>query len=253
LLNSYYQEDGSFVEFDEFEEETLKTLSENFAKRVLSKLVKLDLVDPDASESLLQQEHTGFSVWVGDRIDGTDEERIKFLTRYIERAPISLEKVSLQGDMVLVKSSNEMIPDANMTPLEFLAKLSLQIPNLHECTLRYYGALSYRKRGEKIKHETARKLSEAEQLLIMENSMSELEPRKYASPTWAECIRKTFELDPLLCPKCGGVMQIKSAIKDEAEIQSLANELGGYESYHPPPPIEAKIFDVVYDDLAYCE
>jgi len=80
--------------------------------------------------------------------------------------------------------------------------------------------------------------------------MSELEPRKRPSASWAQCIRKTYELDPLLCPRCGGNMKMVSAIVDEKEVERIATHLG-YEKYHPPPSIQKPTVDINYDDLTY--
>jgi len=205
-------------------------------------LVREELIERETADAILMQEHTGFFVWIGDSIPSTEKERIKFLTRYIERSPINLQKLSLEGDTVVVRNDNEQVPSGRFSPLEFLAELSLQIPNVYESTLRYYGVFSYRARGDKRSAEL-KQLSEEEQALISENCLSELEPRKRPSPSWAQCIRKTYELDPLLCPRCGGNMKIVSAIVDEKEVERIATNLG-YEKYHPPPPIQIATSDV---------
>jgi hypothetical protein len=47
---------------------------------------------------ILSQDHTGFGVWLGDPFH--DKESEQFVARYIERAPLSLEKPSIQDDIV---------------------------------------------------------------------------------------------------------------------------------------------------------
>jgi hypothetical protein len=42
------------------------------------------------------------------------------------------------------------------------------------------------------------------------------------SKTWRECIKKIWEVDPLLCPNCGGEMKIISFIKEASVIRQIA-------------------------------
>jgi len=45
-------------------------------------------------------------------------------------------------------------------------------------------------------------------------------------------------------------MNMVAAIVDEKEVLRIATHLG-YEKYHPPPPIQTSIPEVIYDDLEY--
>jgi len=47
-------------------------------------------------------------------------------------------------------------------------------------------------------------------------------------------MKKVFELDPLLCPKCGGSMKIKAFIPDHHEITRLAANLNIPPQQAPP-------------------
>jgi hypothetical protein len=71
------------------------------------------------------------------------------VARYIERAPLSLEKLSIQDDIVsyTTKESGAHAFDA----LEFLALISCHIPKTYESITRYYGRYSSRRRGERAK------------------------------------------------------------------------------------------------------
>jgi hypothetical protein len=249
VLNGYYGENGEFVDLGGHEAGEVDDLSGYFCNQVLKDLVKEDLLEEEVSLSILEQEHSGFSVWIGDTIAPEDEERIKFLSRYIERAPISLKKLSLEGGMVRVHSSNDAVPDSVVSPLEFLAMLSLQIPNRSESLVRYYGTLSYRYRGERLKQEQAERQgtdNDAQQYC----SVTDFEPKKKSSATWAMCIRKIYEVDALECPRCGGRMSFKAAIIDETEVERIAKHLG-YKEYHPPPPILELSLAITEVDMSY--
>ncbi len=47
------------------------------------------------------------------------------------------------------------------------------------------------------------------------------------SKGWAEMIRKVYEVDPLLCPSCGGKMSIISFIEDYKVIDKIIAHFDG--------------------------
>jgi hypothetical protein len=50
-------------------------------------------------------------------------------------------------------------------------------------------------------------------------------------------IRKVFEVDPLLCPSCGGQMKIISFIEDPKAIDKIIRHLElTFDAERPPPP-----------------
>ena len=58
-----------------------------------------------------------------------------------------------------------------------------------------------------------------------------------ASRAWAALIKKVYELDPLLCPKCQSPMRIVSFITDSVEISKIMKHLG-IPPYRAPPAFE---------------
>jgi len=57
------------------------------------------------------------------------------------------------------------------------------------------------------------------------------------SKGWAEMIRKVYEIDPLLCPRCGGQMCIIAFIEDPKTIDRIIGHLKlTFEAERPPPP-----------------
>jgi hypothetical protein len=45
------------------------------------------------------------------------------------------------------------------------------------------------------------------------------------SKGWAEMIRKVCEVDPMLCPKCGGVMKVVAFITEYAVVDRIIDHL----------------------------
>ena len=59
-------------------------------------------------------------------------------------------------------------------------------------------------------------------------------PRKPSS--WAACIKRIYEVDPLECPRCQGSMQIVAFIQDEYAIREIMKSQG-IPDFRPPPKI----------------
>lgn len=92
--------------------------------------------------------------------------------------------------------------------------------------VRYYGLYSNAHRG-KIRKAG---VSPSRPLII--------EDEQYVSSRgWAEMIKKVYEVDPLLCPSCGGEMRIISFIEDHKIIDKIIHYLKvTFHAERPPPP-----------------
>ena len=92
--------------------------------------------------------------------------------------------------------------------------------------IRYYGLYSNAHRGKMRKIRDA-----ANPFLIIEQ-----EEPFVPSKGWAEMIRKVYEVDPLLCPSCGGQMSIISFIEDHKVIDRIIAHLKLTFMAERPPP-----------------
>ena len=219
LADGSFLSDGTFVPFKEID---LGKLNLSFAGRVLAEFHKRELISEEDVAQILSQEHTGFSVWLGDAFE--DKERTLFVARYIERCGLSLQKLSIDEDVVTYITNDGQAHEFDA--LEFLALLSLGVPKPSESVIRYYGWYSCRGRGERKKRS---KLPAA--------SISELPegPTPTPSLTWAQCIRRIYEVDPLECPRCGAEMRIIAFLHDHHEIEKIMQSLDIPRSQSPPP------------------
>ena len=77
---------------------------------------------------ILSQEHSGFSVWVGEPFQDADSKH--FVSRYIERGPVSLERLKLGDEGVIYETKDG--EQRQYGALEFLALLSSHIPKRYE-------------------------------------------------------------------------------------------------------------------------
>ncbi len=64
-------------------------------------------------------------------------------------------------------------------------------------------------RGERVKQDLSEKKNEHSNNEIEVIDVSDYKPRKIPPPTWRECIKKVWEVDPLICPNRGGRLHKK--------------------------------------------
>ena len=124
-----------------------------------------------------------------------DKESEQFVARYIERAPLSLEKLSIQDDIVTYTTKDGAAHEFDA--LEFLAALSVHIPKTYESITRYYGRYSCRRRGERTKLAPP-PAEETES--DYRRDFGELSRVDFRKSSWAACIKRIYEIDPLECP-----------------------------------------------------
>ncbi len=218
LLADGYWNDGVFSRFAEVD---LKAIEEAFAERVLAQLHKRELISDDDVAQILSQDHTGFGVWLGDPFH--DKESEQFVARYIERAPLSLEKLSIQDDIVTYATTDGAAHEFDA--LEFLAALSVHIPKTYKSITRYYGRYSCRRRGQRAKLIPPPEVE-------TENDYT----REFRRSGWAACIKRIYEVDPLECPKRKAQMRIIAFIQDAHSIKDIM-KAQGIPDFQAPPPI----------------
>jgi hypothetical protein len=105
--------------------------------------------------------------------------------------------------------------------------------------VRYYGRYSSRARGSEHERPDPDE-SDAE---------TRGHARQAAKAAWAKLIRKVYEVDPLLCPKCGAQMRVIALIEDPAVIERIPSWLGLWDprpACGPSPPGERASLPLTY-------
>ena len=88
---------------------------------------------------------------MGESIEPGDRERRLFVSRYIDRGAVASSKIEITDDIITYCHDSGHLPTAEFDALEFLAALSVHIPNKWEQLTRHYGFYSTRIRGERKK------------------------------------------------------------------------------------------------------
>ena len=216
--------DGTFVPL----EIDSQKFRDRFAEKVLAALLKEELLTQEIVDNMKSWPHSGFSAFLGEPIPADDAAQRLFVARYLKKCPVSNERLSLtahNGDTIVTLSTvRDGISSARtFSVLEFLAELQMHLPDSFEQTSRFFGIYSSRSRG-----------AEKEKPAPITTPYL---PDASAKPSqkWAALMKRVFEIDPLICKRCGWQMKIKSFVTDPREVQSLINSLGLPAATAPPP------------------
>ena len=198
-----------------YDETIERLLTETWRRLVLDALVDEDRLSEGFRDQLLSWRHQGgFSVYGRHLILNEEPTRLAHMARYAVRAPAALDRVTANDDgRVLL----EIPPDPRsgattlvLDPLEWVRRITNQVPAPRAHMVRYYGAYANR----------ARKLyrSEDEDVRVQ---VIDPEPLSAGQASWARLLRRVFEVDPLSCPRCGAEMGIMSVITTPAVIDQI--------------------------------
>ena len=97
--------------------------------------------------------------------------------------------------------------------------MTTQIPDARRHLVRYYGAYSHRTRGAR------RAREEAEAGVGQAKPDSAEPPSTRSRASWARLIRRIYEVDPLLCPRCRGPLDLISVLVDPKVVDAILRHL----------------------------
>jgi hypothetical protein len=171
---------------------------------------------------------------------------VERLARYNMRPPISLERMQWGGDgEVLYRRKGghdggaRQPGDAAETfdPAEFLARVIMHIPEPRRHLVRYYGAYSNVARGKRRRQEgTGAGPRGGEQGRSAQSDRDHSPDAHALRRSWAQLIKRVYEVDPLLCPSCGGEMRIIAFIIDHDVVDAILRHLAKAEARSPRGP-----------------
>jgi hypothetical protein len=213
-------------------------MAECLRRRVVGLFLKLNLITRQFAETLLCWKHSGFSVDNSVRLDGGDHKARQALAQYVARAPLSLQKVTydrLGGKVLFHTAYNPYFKqNTNLwSAPDFIAAITQFIPPWGVRSIHYYGLYSSRckARWERLPHiarvaPVGRKDSHSEPLSTdAPTAKTQTVPPRACQSAWARLIAKIYEVDPLICPRCGSEMKLIAVITKPAEVGKILRHL----------------------------
>ena len=209
-------------------------------------------IKPSLVTRIRSWRHSGFSVDRSVRLRAGDRVGIERLAQYMARSPFSLARLVRigPGGQVVYRAEKDRpqrFPDPASAqlfpgvarnfqvfqPLDFLTEITQHIPDKGEHPIRYYGHYSNKARGMRAKREAEPSHDQQPPAKPGRTNTSRVDRRR-----WAMLIKQIYEGDPLLCPKCGGTMELIAFIEacQGDVIRKILQHCGLWEDPTPRPP-----------------
>jgi len=212
--------------------------------RVFRFLQAEGLLPEEPTRLLLSWRHSGFSVHTSVTVPPDDRDGLERLARYLLRPPVSLERLRVDEDAQAIAYAGRRrggagheprVASAPLDPKEFLARVLMHIPEPRQHVIRYYGAYSSVVRARRARQAVAAGGGGAAAPLSIALEPASLEWRA-ARRRWAQLIRRIYEVDPLVCPRCGGGMRIIAFVTEPRVIGTILRHLEakGVDARSPP-------------------
>ncbi len=228
----------------------VRAIERLFQALLLRRLYAAERLSEEFIERLEGWRHSGFSVY-GEQVVMPDEpERLERLARYLTRPPLPVASVSHDDDgRVRVKTPPDPRTGATellLDPLEWVHRICLQIPDPRYHLTRSYGAYANKVRRLRVPGgDIPPRVSTEEE--------EETDFVKARKASWARLIRRIYEVDPLLCPRCATVMDVLAVITEPSVIDRILRHRtdagidGPFEEARPPPPATSRASTTVTD------
>jgi ribosomal protein S27E len=208
-----------------------------FEIEVFRFLRRKGLLSRERMELIRSWPHSGFNVHVSKAIPAGETISLALVARYILRAPLMLSRISYDRDRVTVRvdpHGSRAREATELDVLDFIARLTAQIPGPHERIVHYYGPYANASRLRSVTKATSQAPD------CPTDCSDEADQGEYIKKRrvrWARLIRMVWLEDPLLYPRCGGAMRIISFITDSAVIDKILRTSGS----HTPPRLRRRI------------
>ena len=196
-------------------------------------------------------DRNGFSLNAAIACGARQREKLERVCRYVARPAIALDRLSTNHSGQVVYELKRPFSDGTthfvFQPTDFLARLAALVPRPRAHLTRYHGVFApnfkYRKRIVP-KHavtETApacRKKTKSNQ--DNDSPESQPNPTEYSQPTaplsWAERLKRVFEIDITICSFCGGNLRVIADIIQPDVINKILDHLNSRAPTTRAPP-----------------
>ena len=195
---------------------------ERSGKRV--RLIKNDLLLSDVQiESPRCVQVLGFSLHANVEVESEKRDQLEKLIRYFTRPPVAEKRLHLleNGDLFYeFKSSwRDGTIGVKFTPLEFIEKLSAMVPLPRRHLFRYHGLLAPNSEFR------SQILPIADSHDKDEEKAAAILPKKPLRISWADLLKRVFQIDLAQCPDCGGELKFIAAIMKKSVIAKILEHL----------------------------
>lgn len=170
----------------------------------------------------------GFSLHAGVAAEAHESQKLERLCRYIARPAIAERRLSIspQGRVryQLKTPWRNGTTHVEFEPIEFIAKLAALVPPPRAHLTRFHGifAPNARLRAQLTPSGRGKRLpSNATQDTPPEPADPRTPDERRRSMTWAQRLKRVFNIDVTICVNCGGAARIVASVEDPTAIRAI--------------------------------
>ncbi|WXG54263.1 MAG: transposase [Candidatus Sedimenticola sp. (ex Thyasira tokunagai)] len=230
------EEGLQFYEATGLSDEVIQQAQKKIRKRVLRLFVRRGLLTSDDAEQMQTwQNGGGFSLNAEVRIDGADRQGLERLFRYCARPIFAGERLCWQEqDEMLIYHLRKPQHDGQtllrLTPAEFLDRIATLIPPPRRHRHRYHGVLAPNAPlREQVTNRAGQPVTD-ESVVSGDKPKAGVDEEQAAgclfASIWAMLLARIYEINPLVCPRCGGEMRIIAFITELEPIRRILRHIG---------------------------
>ena len=165
---------------------------------------------------------SGFSLHAGVAAQAHQRRKVERLCRYITRPAVSTERMALtnQGNIryTLKTPYRDGTTHIVLEPLDFMARLAALVPKPRVNLTRFHGVFAPNSALRKQITPKARCEPTAES----DDPKSPAQRR--AAMTWAQRLKRVFNIDIETCSQCGGIVKVIACIEDSTIIKRVSTQ-----------------------------
>ncbi|ELF1012754.1 MFS transporter [Pseudomonas aeruginosa] len=167
----------------------------------------------------------GFSLHAGVAARADERKKLERLCRYISRPAVSEKRLSLtRGGNVryqLKTPYRDGTTHVIFEPLDFIARLAALVPKPRVNLTRFHGVFAPNSRHRALV--TPAKRGRGNKVRVADEPATPAQRR--ASMTWAQRLKRVFNIDIETCSGCGGAMKVIACIEDPIVIKQILDHL----------------------------
>ena len=170
-------------------------------------------------------EVAGFSLHAGVATKANDRVKLERLCRYITRPAVSTKRLSLtrngQLRYELKTPWHNGTTHVIFEPLDFMSRLVALVPKPRVNLTRFHGVFAPNSKHRALVTPAKRGKGKPPRSLDDDTALAE----RRAAMTWAQRLKRVFDIDVTTCCECGGDVKIIASVEDPTVIQKILAHL----------------------------
>jgi len=169
----------------------------------------------------------GFSLHAGVATKASQREKLERLCRYITRPAVSEKRLSLtnQGKVryELKTPYRDGTTHVIFEPVDFIAKLAALVPKPRVNLTRFHGVFAPNSKHRAVV--TPAKRGKGSKSRLAEGQGEKTPVQRHTAMTWAQRLKRVFNVDVETCRICGGSAKVIACIEDPVIIKKILTHL----------------------------